>query len=68
VYTYFDPEISERSLGVYSILWQIEECKRRSLDYLYLGYWIENCRKMEYKTKYRPLELFIYGQWARFSN
>jgi len=68
VYTYFDPAISSRSLGVYSILWQIEECKRRSLDYLYLGYWIENCRKMEYKTQYRPLELFVDGQWARFCN
>ena len=68
VYTFFDPDISARSLGVYSILWQIEECKRRSLDFLYLGYWIENCRKMEYKTQYRPLELFIDGQWTRFSN
>lgn len=65
VYTYFDPEISDRSLGVYSVLWQIEECKRRSLDYLYLGYWIKNCRKMEYKTLYKPVEYLINNQWVR---
>lgn len=65
VYTYFDPEVSDRSLGVYSVLWQIEECKRRSLDYLYLGYWIKNCRKMEYKTLYKPVEFLQDNQWVR---
>ena len=65
VYTYFDPAVSDRSLGVYSVLWQIEECKRRSQDYLYLGYWIKNCRKMEYKTLYRPVEFLINNKWTR---
>lgn len=65
VYTYFDPDVSDRSLGVYSVLWQIEECKRRKLDYLYLGYWIKNCRKMEYKSLYRPLEYLINNKWVR---
>lgn len=65
VYTYFDPQHSDRSLGVYSILWQIEQCQQKSLKYLYLGYWIKNCRKMEYKTQYRPIELFLEGEWRR---
>lgn len=64
VYTYFDPDISERSLGVYAVLWQIEECKRRSLNYIYLGYWIKDCRKMEYKTLYKPVEFLLDNHWT----
>ncbi len=67
VYTYFDPASSDRSLGVFSILWQIEECKRRALNHLYLGYWIKNCRKMEYKTLYKPVEFLINGQWTLYN-
>lgn len=62
-YTFFAPEHHRRSLGSYAILWQIEEAKRRQLPYLYLGYWVEACRKMKYKVAYRPMELLIDGQW-----
>ncbi len=63
IYTFFDPDEERRSLGRYCILWQIEETRRRGLDGLYLGYWIRDCRKMRYKTEYRPLELLIQRQW-----
>lgn len=64
-YTFFDPapELQKRSLGTFAILWQIEECKKLDLDYLYLGYWVQACRKMSYKIAYRPLEFLIDGQW-----
>lgn len=64
VYTYYDPELSNRSLGVYAILWAIEECRQRNLPYLYMGYWIGNCRKMSYKEQYRPLEGYINNHWV----
>jgi arginine-tRNA-protein transferase len=64
VYTFFDPDEKRRALGVYSVLWQIEEAKARSLQWVYLGYWIEECQKMSYKANYRPLELFINGRWV----
>ena len=35
-----------------------------SLEYLYLGYWIKDCRKMSYKAEYRPLELYMNGRWT----
>lgn len=63
VYTYFDPGLPRRSLGTYAVLWQIEEARRRGLEHLYLGYWIADCRKMNYKTRFRPLEGFIGGEW-----
>ena len=65
VYTFFDPNCSERGLGVYSLLWSIAECRRQGLDWLYLGYWIEGCATMHYKTDYRPQERFLNGQWVR---
>ncbi|MBV1870270.1 MAG: arginyltransferase [Gammaproteobacteria bacterium] len=63
VYTFFDPDHSNRSLGSYAILWQIDYCRQHQLPFLYLGYWIKDCLKMRYKSDYRPLELLTNGQW-----
>ena len=62
-YTFFDPDFSKRSLGSYAILWQIQEAKRMRLPWLYLGYWIQECQKMNYKTQFQPLELRVDDQW-----
>lgn len=64
VYTYFDPAMSDRSLGVFAILKQIAECRRRGLPYLYLGYWIEESEKMRYKADFRPAEILVDGSWS----
>ena len=64
VYTFYDPDEERRSLGRYAILWQIAEARRLELDALYLGYWIKNCKKMNYKTEYRPIELLINQRWS----
>lgn len=63
VYTFFDPEYEQRSLGAFAILWQIEQAKQLNLKWLYLGYWIKECQKMSYKTDYQPLEYYQYGVW-----
>ncbi|KAA8735092.1 arginyltransferase [Acinetobacter qingfengensis] len=68
VYTFFEPEEHRRSLGVYSILSQIEYVKSQGLDYLYLGYWVPHSAKMTYKIQYTPLEVLLDGQWLRFSH
>ena len=64
VYTFYDPNEEKRSLGVFGILWQITETRRLGLDAVYLGYWIKGCRKMSYKTEYRPIELFVNQRWV----
>ncbi|MCK5728139.1 MAG: arginyltransferase [Methylococcales bacterium] len=63
VYTFFEPSLSAYSLGVYAVLWQIEHAHQLNLTYVYLGYWVEQCQKMAYKTHYQPLEGFINQQW-----
>lgn len=67
VYTFFDPEQTDRSLGRLAVLWAIDEARRRGLGWLYLGYWIADCRKMQYKQEYRPLELLRAGAWQAFA-
>jgi len=65
VYTFFEPDQgSKRSLGVYAILWQIEKAKTENLPYVYPGFWIKDCRKMNYKSNYQPLEGLIKGDWV----
>jgi arginine-tRNA-protein transferase len=66
VYTFFDPECSIRAPGTYAVLRQIELARALGLEQLYLGYWIEECRKMSYKDAYRPLQAWIGGQWLEY--
>ena len=63
VYTFFDPDLPERSLGTLSLLRQIEWAKRDGRDHLYLGYWIDGHDKMDYKRRFRPLEAFDGRTW-----
>jgi len=66
VYCYFDPDEPGRSLGVFNVLWMIEECRRRGISYLYLGYYVRDCRRMNYKVIYRPCEILgPEGGWTR---
>ena len=67
VYTFFDPDESRRSLGVFAILKQIEYATQLNLNYLYLGYWVPHSAKMNYKSQYTPLELLLDGQWRRLN-
>lgn len=63
IYTFFEPELNRLSLGRFAVLWQIERAKTLGLAYVYLGYWIKNCRKMNYKIDYRPIQLLIKNRW-----
>ncbi len=65
VYTFYDPEATKASYGTYNVLWQIARCKELGLRYLYLGYWIEQSRKMAYKATFRPIEGLMQGGWRR---
>lgn len=63
VYTFYEPELPRARLGVYNVLWQIELCRKLGLDFVYLGYWIKNSRKMAYKTEFQPAQGLIDGVW-----
>lgn len=63
VYTFFDPDHARRSPGKFAILYLVEHARARGQDWLYLGYWIADCKKMSYKIEYQPLECFIQNEW-----
>lgn len=68
VYTFYDPDQGARSLGRLAVLKQVELARALQLKWLYLGYWIEECRKMSYKREYAPLEVLRGGQWERLED
>lgn len=64
IYTFFDPDFESYSLGTFCVLNQLKLCKTLNKDFLYLGYQIDGCQKMNYKTKYRPHQRLIRGRWV----
>ena len=63
VYTFYDPTETARSLGTYAILQQVELARRRGMPWLYLGFWIDGHPKMDYKRRFRPLQIRKAGHW-----
>ncbi len=66
VYSYYDPDEAARGLGTYMILDHIERAKAMGLPYLYLGYWVEGSRKMDYKIRFQPQEHLMPKGWERY--
>lgn len=68
IYTWFDPEYSDRSIGSYAILQLIKIAERLQIPHVYLGYWIGSSPKMSYKSRFLPLETFKNGNWQQIIN
>lgn len=65
VYSFFDPEVSDRSLGTLMILDHIARARKLKLPYVYLGYWVPGSRKMDYKARFLPQERLMPSGWTR---
>jgi arginine-tRNA-protein transferase len=65
VYSFFDPDLSHRSLGTFMILDHVQRARRMGLPYVYLGYWVEGSRKMGYKRRFKPQEHLMARGWMR---
>jgi len=65
VYSFFDPDEADRSLGTFMILDHVERANRMGLPYVYLGYWVAGSRKMDYKGRFLPQERLMPAGWSR---
>lgn len=67
VYSFYDPDpqYDRNSLGTLLILNLIDLGKQDG--YIYLGYWVEHSRKMDYKARFKPLERLGSSGWEPFT-
>jgi leucyl-tRNA---protein transferase len=65
VYSCFEPDEAARSLGTYMVLDHIERARSMGLAYVYLGYWVQGSRKMDYKGRFLPQERLMPEGWMR---
>ncbi|MDX2321131.1 MAG: arginyltransferase [Moritella sp.] len=63
MYCFYDPDYLTNSLGTYAILKQLEIAKTNGKKWLYLGYQIDQCSKMNYKIKFNPHQRLVAGEW-----
>ncbi|MCB6176910.1 arginyltransferase [Rhodobacter sp. Har01] len=63
VYSFYDPDLADSSLGTYVILDHIAIAREAGLPFVYLGYWVPGSRKMGYKAGFSALEIYKTGQW-----
>ena len=65
-YFYYDisQEVLKRSIGVFSVLFEINFCVENHFPYYYLGLYLPHCRKMNYKANYKPYQLLLDEIWT----
>jgi leucyl-tRNA---protein transferase len=65
IYFFHEPEEHRRSLGTFNILTMIERARQHGLPHVYLGYYVEGCRSLEYKFRFAPNEILMDdGVWS----
>jgi arginyl-tRNA--protein-N-Asp/Glu arginylyltransferase len=69
VYSFFAAdETSRPGFGNFIIMDHIIRARDAGLPYVYLGYWVKGSPRMEYKTRYRPLEVLGPAGWRRLED
>lgn len=66
VYSYFDPDLNDRSLGTFMILDHVDRARAAGLPHVYLGYWVNGSSKMNYKIRFTPQEHLGSKGWERY--
>jgi len=67
MYTFYDPAFEAYSIGSFAILLQLQLTLQMGREYLYLGYQVDNCRKMNYKSNYLPHERLKNKVWEKYT-
>ena len=57
IYFYYDPDFEKLSLGTYSMLQQVQLAQKNNLEWIYMGYYVQGCQSLEYKSRYTPYKI-----------
>lgn len=68
IYFFYDPDERDHSPGTWNVLCGLAEAARRGVPHLYLGYFVDGCRSLEYKARFTPNEVLDWqtGEWVPF--
>lgn len=67
IYFFYDPDERDRSMGTFNVLSVLEYAKATSRPYVYLGYFVDGCRSLQYKANFRPNQVYSPdGTWVDF--
>lgn len=67
IYFFYDPAERDRSLGTFNVLSILARAAELGVPHVYLGYYVEGCRSLEYKGRFRPNEVLAgNGAWVPF--
>lgn len=67
IYAMFDPEHSRRSLGIHTLLLEIEYAKELGKSFYYLGYAYEGSSFYDYKKRFPGTEYYDWrGRWLPY--
>ena len=67
VYSFYEPTLRRRSLGSFIILDHVVQAGQHGIPYVYLGYWVQGSPKMDYKARFRPVEVLNGQSWVVLS-
>jgi len=65
VYSFYHPGEVARSLGTFMIVDHVRAARTQSLPHVYLGYWVRGSQKMQYKSRFQPMEALTREGWER---
>lgn len=67
-YCIFDPDIEWRSLGIFTMLKEIEYAREQGNEFYYLGYAFDKPTLYDYKKRFYGLESYDWktGEWRKF--
>lgn len=65
VYALFEPDFAKRSLGIFTLLLEIEQCRHSGLRWLYPGYATHEPSAYDYKKQFHGLAALDWstGEW-----
>jgi len=67
VYAMFEPAESARSLGIFTLLKEIEFALKHGKEFFYLGYCYDGESFYDYKKRFSATEMYDWqGNWKRF--